>query len=154
MKYPKTIRSLLVLTASLIVLGLPLAGKWVRRHPDPRCDLDGLKIEPLYQVRVVDGAGAAYRFCCVRCARLWLLHRAIEPKTVYVTDEASGEEMDSRSAFFVQSAVFTNPITRNRIHVFHHRSDAEEHARSFGGWTLTDAELGLPRFPAPGGRNE
>jgi hypothetical protein len=137
-------RCLLGLAGLLVVVGLPLAGTWARRHAGPRCDLDGLPIEPLYQVRVVDAAGAAHRFCCVHCARQWLARQKAPPAAVYVTDEAGGAAIDARSAYFVQSTVPTNAITGNRVHVFRDRAAAEAHARAFAGWVLTGAERPWP----------
>jgi len=136
-------RCLLLLGCLVVVVGLPLAGKWLRRQREPRCTLDGLPIEPLYEVRVVDSAGTVHRFCCVRCAASWLARRGERPSAIWVTDEGSGEEIDSQSAHFVQSPVVTNPITRNRVHVFRDRPDAEEHVRAFGGQLLTGAERPL-----------
>lgn len=131
----------LFLTASLaIVIGLPLAGKWARRHAPPRCDLDGLTIDPHYRVRVIDGSGTEHGFCCIRCASLWLEKRTDKPRAVYVIDETSGEEIDAGSAYFVHSPVMTNPITGNAVHAFGDRTAAEEHVRVFGGWILTDGE--------------
>lgn len=131
----------LLLFASLaMVVGLPLAGKWVRRHSPPRCDLDGLVIDPLYRVRVVDGSGTEHGFCCIGCASLWLNKRTDRPRAVYVIDEASGEEIDAGSAYLVHSSVVTNPVTGNVVHAFRDRTAAEEHARVFDGWMLTDDE--------------
>jgi hypothetical protein len=133
-------RLLLFLGGLLVVVGLPLAGKWARRGAGPRCELDGLAIESPYQVRVVDRAGASHPFCCVRCAARWLARQEDSPRAVYVTDEAGGAEVDSRSAFYVRSAVVTNPVTGNRVHAFRDRADAEEHARAYRGEVLTGAE--------------
>jgi hypothetical protein len=133
-------RLLLFLAGLLVVVGLPLAGWWGRRGAAPRCELDGLTIEPLYRVRVVDRAGASHRFCCVRCAARWLGRQGDRPRAVYVTDEASGAEVDAGSAFFVRSAVVTNAVTRNRVHAFRDRAAAEEHARAYGGETLTGVQ--------------
>jgi hypothetical protein len=138
-------RLLWVLAGVLLVVGLPLAGKWARGPAAPRCDLDGLAIEPLYRVRVVDRAGAAHHFCCVGCAGRWRERQAEGPAAVYVTDEATGAEMDARSAVFVRSLVMTNPVTRNRIHVFRDPAAAEEHARAFAGTVLTGEERPLLR---------
>lgn len=149
---PKKSRWLLVLASLLVVVGLPLAGKWARRHAEPRCDLDGLTIEPLYQVRVVDRAGRTHRFCCVHCAGLWLARQESGPEAVYVTDEVSGEAIDSRSAYFVESAVVTNPITGNRVHVFRERADAREHVRDHGGSELTGADRPFPGEPGSAAR--
>ena len=125
------------LAGLLVVVGLPLAGWWSRRGAAPRCELDGLTIEPLYRVRVMDRAGTSHAFCCVRCASRWLARQGDRPRAVYVTDEASGAEIDSGSAFFVRSAVVTNPVTHNRVHAFRDRADAEEHARAYEGEALT-----------------
>jgi hypothetical protein len=127
-------RLLLVLAGLLVVVGLPVAGWWARRPAAPRCAFDGLKIDPLYRVRVVDAAGVSHPFCCVRCAGAWVARQGGRPTAVYVTDEAGGAEIDSRSACFVLSAVVTNPVTGNRVHSFRDRADAEAHARAFGGW--------------------
>jgi len=133
-------RALLVVLAGLVVVGLPLAGKWARRHDGPRCEMDGLKIEPLYRVRVVDGDGVAHSFCCVHCAGRWVARQPGRPRAVYVTDEAGGEEVEAGSAYFVQSAVVANPVTGNAVHAFRDQADAEAHARAFHGWLMTGAD--------------
>jgi hypothetical protein len=134
-------RLLLVLAAVLVVAGLPLLGKWARRHQPPRCELDGLSIEPPYRVRVVDQAGRSHAFCCVRCARRWLARQEGRPRAVYVTDENDGTEVEARSATFVRSSVVTPPpITGNRVHAFRDRGAAEEHVRTYGGRVLTDVD--------------
>jgi hypothetical protein len=149
MKYERS-RLLLGLAALLVVVGLPVAGKWARRGAGPRCALDGLKIEPLYRVRVVGNDGASHRFCCVRCAARWLARQGERPAAVYVTDEASGEEVDAKSAHFVRSAVVTDPVTQNRVHVFGDREDAEDHAHAFAGRVLTGSERPFPAGPGSG----
>jgi hypothetical protein len=133
-------RLLLFVAGLLVVVGLPLAGTWARRGGGPRCELSGLAIQPLYQVRVVDHAGASHRFCCARCAARWLARQEDAPRAVYVTDEAHGAEIDCREAFFVRSTVVTNPVTGNRIHAFRDRADAGEHARAYSGAVLTGVE--------------
>lgn len=130
---------LLVLAGLLVAVGLPLVGTWARRHAPPRCELDGLAVEPPYQVRVVDGAGGSHRFCCVRCATGWLARQGETPAAVLVTDEAGGGEVDARSAYFVRSGVVTNSVTGNRVHAFRDRADAEQHARDCGGTLLEGA---------------
>lgn len=143
----KTTLILLLGAGLLVAVGLPLAGTWARHHEPPRCELEGLPIEPAYRGRVVDGSGGSHLFCCVPCARRWLEQRGGGAEAVYVTDEASGAEIDARSAFFVQSPVVTNPVTGNRTHVFRDRADAEAHARTFGGLVLAGADR---PFPAEG----
>jgi hypothetical protein len=134
-----SIRLLLVLSL-LLVVGLPFAAKLSRPHAGPRCALDGLAIEPLYQVRIVSPDGEVHRFCCPGCARSWLDRQENRSGEVFVTDEASGEEAPASSASYVESAVVTNPITRNRIHTFRNPVDAQEHARNFAGRVLGPLE--------------
>jgi hypothetical protein len=121
----------------LFIVGLPLAGKWARRTLEARCGFDGLRIEPLYRVRIVERTGESHDFCSVRCGLLWLARQPTAPAAVYVTDEASGTEVDGRMAHFVRSTVVTHPVTRNRIHAFRELGAAEEHARAYRGQVLT-----------------
>ncbi len=133
-------RRLALFVVLALVVGVPLAGRWERLHSAPRCELDGLRLDPLYRVRVVDDAGTDHHFCCVRCARAWLLRQGGRAAAVYVTDEAGGGEVEAAAASFVESPVCTNPVTGNRTHAFRNRADAEEHARTFGGELLTGAD--------------
>lgn len=136
--------SLGLIGLGVLVVGLPLAGWWLRQDSEPRCAFDGLTIQPAFQVRVVDQEEQSHRFCGVRCARLWLTRQESTPEEIRVTDEVSGEEIDARFAHFAQSAVLTDAISGNRIHVFGDEAAAEEHARSFQGWVLTDEERPFP----------
>ncbi len=153
-----SIKTLLMLFVSLsLIVGLPVLGWWARRDMAPRCALDGLRVPHLYRVRVVDAAGLAHEFCCVRCAATWLARQpsAPSPRHTYVTDEATGTEIDAEAAYFASSPVTTNAVTGNRVHAFAARSDAEEHVRAFGGALLsgTDKPLGVrtPPEPSPSG---
>jgi hypothetical protein len=130
----------LLLLVGLLVVGLPLAGRWARNRPNPGCEFDGLELSPLYQVRIVDRAGASHFFCSVRCASLWLERQVEQPAAVYVTDETSGVQVDARSAYFVRSTAVTDPITGNRVHVFQDRAAALQHVRAFGGQVLGGLE--------------
>ena len=123
----------------LLVFGLPLLGWWARRGAPPRCALDGAVIEPLYRVRVEEEDGRQRLFCSVRCAQLWLA-RGRPARAVFVTDEASGREVEASRAFFVRSAVVTPPTTRNHTHAFADRADAERHATAFRGMLLPGPE--------------
>jgi hypothetical protein len=127
------------LAGLVLAIGLPVAANWLRRSPEPRCDLDGVAIDPAYQVRVMDAEGRERRFCCIRCAELWLKHQAHAPREIWVTDEVSGQEIDARSAWFARSLVITNPVTGNRIHAFRSRPDAEKHVQT-SGTLLVDGE--------------
>jgi hypothetical protein len=128
------------LTVGVVVVGLPLLGKWIRTGSQPRCAFDGQPIERLYRVRVVDGAGMNHTFCCIRCAERWLQQQGTGATAVYVTDEAGGAEIDAATAHFVTSTVVTNRVSGNRVHAFRERADAETHARTFGGGLLPDDE--------------
>lgn len=131
---------LLLFLGALVVVGLPLLGRWLRQDPSSRCALDGLPIEPLYQVRILDPDGKPRAFCCVSCAQRWLSREEDPPRAVFVTDESSGNTIEAASAHFVRSTVATSPITGNRVHVFADRVAAEAHVRAFGGWALIGSE--------------
>src|SRR5262249_57057291 len=83
-------RWLLLLAGLLVIVGLPVAGKWLRRQSEPRCALDGLKIEPLYRVRVVDRTGGSQDFCCIRCAGLWLGRHGGPPRGAFFAGPGGG----------------------------------------------------------------
>src|SRR5262245_2337807 len=142
-------RWMLFVATMLVAVGLPILGKWVRSDQPPRCTFDGLRIEPLYRVRVVSPAGESYSFGCVRCADRWLARHGADPAAVYVTDEASGVEIAAATAYFVESPVVTNRVTGNRVHAFRDRASAEAHIRIFGGALLVGDER-----PLGTGRNE
>jgi hypothetical protein len=139
----------LVCLAALALL--PMIGHWARRDRAGRCALDGVKIEPLYAVRVRDAEGADRDFCCPICAELWLGRQAAPPRIIYVTDETTGDRLDARRAFFVRSSVVTVPTTGSRVHAFAAEADAVRHAdaarghllegeeRPFARWKLSDA---------------
>ena len=128
----------------LVVVGLPLVGKWVRRTPQERCTLDGARIDPLYRVRVVDNQDQDHPFCCIRCATLWLSRQKVKPRSVRVTDEATGREIDAAAAWFVRSSVVTMAHTENRIHAFARHADAARHAAAALGSVLPDSERPFP----------
>jgi hypothetical protein len=123
-----------------LVVGLAVAGSVIRHRNRSGCALDGMAIDPLLRVRVVDSSQQSHDFCCIRCAQLWLEHQAQEPLGIYVTDEKSGKEIEAGQAFFVRSRVATVAATENRVHAFADRADAERHAQLHGGSLLTAAE--------------
>jgi hypothetical protein len=127
-----------------VVVGLPLAGYIIRRHGEPGCALDGAKINQDYRVEVVASDGRTHAFCCLRCAEIWLGRQSTPPRTVLVTDEASGNLIDARDAFYVRSSVVTTPATANRVHAFLSRADAEKHADKHGGTVLSGSEKPFP----------
>lgn len=123
-------------------VGLPLIGHWLRQARLERCALDGAAIEPVYAVRVVGGDGRSHRLCCIRCAEFWLTQE-VRPTAVYVTDEATGREVDASLAWYVSSAVVTTRMTGNRIHAFAQRQHAERHAKANHGRVLSDSRIPL-----------
>ncbi len=128
------------LAGLLVLAALPVIGNRVRRPAGDRCALDGVRIDPLYRARVRDHEGRDHAFCCVRCAELWLSRQRPGPQAVYVTDEASGREVEATSAHFVRSTVVTVPTTGNRVHAFADRADAERHAETARGRVLVGPE--------------
>jgi hypothetical protein len=136
------------------ILGLPFVGTWLRHAPQDHCALDGAAIVPCYRVRIEDSAGRSYDFCCVHCAQMWLEGRSSPVRTIHVTDEATGAELDAEKAIFVRSLVVTTPTTGNRIHVFLERTDAEQHAEKCRGTILNGGERpfasgGPSKFDSP-----
>jgi len=136
----RTSRWQVVLAVLVVVVGLALAGSWARRGITGRCALDGAAVDRIYRVRVVDEEGPSHDFCCIRCAELWLAAREGSPRALYVTDEASGEEVEAGRAWYVRSSVVTRATTGNRVHAFRERQDAERHAATAGGRVLTGAD--------------
>jgi hypothetical protein len=132
-----------------VVVGLPLAGHWARRHARSGCALDGLPIKADYQVDVEDSQGRTWSFCCLRCADLWLRQQKEAPRAILVTDEASGARIDARDAYFVRSMIVTMPPTGNRIHVFRTEVDARRHAEESFGTVLVGSERPFATLLAP-----
>lgn len=124
----------------LIVIGLPILGTWLRRQSDEVCALDGIPLDPLFEVQMVDAHDVQRRFCCLQCARWWIERASETPKQVLVTDETSGRLFDAGSANYVRSGVITNASTGNRVHVFKNKSDAEKHAQVSRGTILSGSE--------------
>jgi endogenous inhibitor of DNA gyrase (YacG/DUF329 family) len=133
------------LVGLFVVVGLPLMGSWARRQAAGSCALDGMAIDPVYRVEVVDARGQPHPFCCLRCAQMWLDRQQARPLAITVTDEVSGRPIDAAAAWFVSSSVVTMPTTGNRIHAFGTRHDAEKHAASFAGSVLPESEYPFPR---------
>lgn len=127
----------------LVVLGLPLAGRWWRQETARGCAIDGRPIEPLYRVRCVEASGTPRDFCCVLCAQAWLKERPT-CESMAVTDETSGRTLPASMAFFVRSSVVTQPATGNRWHVFAREADALQHAREGRGVVVRSEDRPLP----------
>ncbi len=123
------------LTVFFLVVLLPFAGQWARRATTG-CTYDGMKIEPVYRVRIVDESNHNHDFCCIGCARLWLKQGNRLTEKVFVTDESTGQEIPAATAVFVRSLVITMPASGSRIHAFQNLVDAQKHARTFRGTIL------------------
>ncbi len=108
----------------------------MRRDGGERCAWDGLAVEPIYRVRIVEPGGDSYSFCSPECAEHWLHRDQRDPIDVLVTDEAGGDEVDAASASFVRSTVATNAVTGNRLHAFRRTEDALRHIEAAGGRLL------------------
>ena len=121
----------------LVVIGMPVLGTWLRRQSEDGCALDGVRIDPVFAVRIIDVRGVEARFCCLQCAAWWVQRSGETPRQVFVTDETSGRWLDAAAASFVRSGVITNAATGNRVHTFQSRSDAERHASESRGTILT-----------------
>jgi hypothetical protein len=140
---------------ALMAFGLPLLGHWARSTPEVTCALDGVAVDPLMRVRVVDDQGKEHLFCCIRCATLWLNGEGTRPRQIFVTDEVSGREIDAAAAWFVRSRVVTVPHTGNRLHAFATWADATRHVHTGHGVILADADCPFPwvrRHDIPSGR--
>lgn len=138
-------RSSWLVAGFVVLVGLPLMCHWARISPGERCALDGIDIEPLYRVRIVEDNGQVREFCCIRCAENWLARKhAVSvrstARSVWVTDEVSGTELDAAKAVFVRSQVVTNHSTGNRIHAFRSRDDAVRHAEYHNGTVLAGGD--------------
>ena len=120
----------------LLIVGLPVLGHFARQKDGHRCALDGVEVEPIYRVVIVDRDKRSYEFCCIKCAQWWLASRPQKPWIVFVTDESSGQEIPSKDGHFVRSTIITEPITGNAIHVFADPRDAQKHADNFWGTVL------------------
>lgn len=137
-----------------VAVALPGLGAWYRRQRLPRCALDGAAIEPIYAVEIVDARRDVRRFCCIRCAAYWLARQSAHDFEVRVADEVTGGAVDANEAFFVRSAVVTNPATGNRIHAFRLRREAEAHAAATHGRLLLGDESPFKPTPDRAGSRE
>lgn len=126
----RTTLAVLIITASAIISLLTI---FLQRQSRSVCHYDGAEIMPIYEADITLDNGDVLKFCCVHCARAWLKGNDTAAATVTVTDELTGEKLDSSLAIFVESDVVSVPATRNRIHVFRDDHHAQEHARRYHG---------------------
>ncbi len=123
-----------------VVAALPFVAHALRGQHSPGCEWDGLPLEPIYRVRIVERSGTTHEFCSVRCAELWLQESGSRPVRILVTDETSGAELDAATACYVRSTVATSAVTGNRVHVFSTDEAASRHAAGAHGRRLVGSE--------------
>ena len=116
-----------------LIIFLAWGCKGERRPIEDRCDYDGVKIEPIYDVYFTLQDGTEKKFCSIACASMSFSALKKQIKEVRVVDEPSGNKINVLGAFFVESEMVTVPHNKNRIHVFANREDAERHLKRFNG---------------------
>ena len=97
------------------------------------CSLDGSRIQPLYEVIIIEKDKLPRSFSCVITARIWFSENSDQVSSILVTDEATAKKIKAEDAFYAVSEVVTTPYTGNRIHVFAQKSGATSHAMQFDG---------------------
>jgi hypothetical protein len=127
-----------------VLAALPVADRALEARAPERCAADGRALAGTVPVRVVSAEEGTRRFCCASCADRWLRARDPASAEVFVVDETSGAEMPAGAAHFVRSLV-AHPVTRDRVHVFADRGDAERHARAYAGILLEGFERPFSR---------
>jgi hypothetical protein len=133
-----------------VLAALPLAARAIAPPESVRCAADGRSLSAAAPVRIVSVSGESTRFCGVSCADRWVAGGNASSEDVFVLDETTGEELPADEAFFVRSLVL-NPATRDRLHVFARRGDAERHARAYAGAILEGRERPFSRRVARDG---
>ncbi|MGD9074916.1 MAG: hypothetical protein PVJ69_06865, partial [Desulfobacteraceae bacterium] len=103
------------------------------RSSSQKCSLDGIRIDPLYEVNIIQEGETSYRFSCVLSAQLWLKGNSEPISAIWVTDETTGEKIRAELAYYVESNVITTPHIGNRVHAFSHEKAAELHAKQYKG---------------------
>ncbi len=104
-----------------------------KTHKIEKCDFDGVHIKPIYQVDIILKNDAVKKFDSIYCAYMWLSQNKDTLSYVRVTDEVTGEKIDSSIAYYVDSEIITNNVNNNKVHAFLKLEDAEKHAKSYKG---------------------
>lgn len=104
-----------------------------KTHKIEKCDFDGVHIKPVYQVDIILKNDAVKRFDSIYCAYMWLSQNKDAVSYIRVTDEVTGEKIDSSIAYYVESEIITNNVNNNKVHAFLKLEDAEKHAKSYKG---------------------
>jgi hypothetical protein len=103
------------------------------RSSSTRCSLDGIRIDPLYEVTIIRKNETPHNFSCILSAQIWLTENAELPSSVWVTDEVTGKKIRAELAYYVESDVVTTAHTGNRIHAFAGEKAAKIHVRQYKG---------------------
>jgi hypothetical protein len=127
-------RSTLLFAAGLLLAAaLPPAAAALRDGGSPRCAVDGVRPAPGAGARIVLADGRERVLCGAGCLARALAAPGPAPVRALVVDETGGSEVDAGSAWFVDSAVATNPANRDRLHAFAREEDARRHAAAHHG---------------------
>lgn len=104
-----------------------------KTHKIEKCDFDGVHIKPVYQIDIILKDNAVKKFDSIYCAYMWLSLNKDVVSYIRVTDEVTGEKIDSSIAYYVDSEIITNNVNNNKVHAFLKLEDAEKHAKSYKG---------------------
>jgi hypothetical protein len=120
------------------VIGIALWGSLSRMGKQDQtvtqwCDFDGTTIRAPYRVDIIQADHQKKKFCSLYCALMWQRQNPGPGAEIRVVDEPSGDIIDARQAVYVRSKVISVPEVKNDLHVFAKMSDAQAHARQFGG---------------------
>ena len=128
------VRRSLFFNALIIAAGISaLAVALQHSSSSTRCSLDGIQIDPLYEVTIIRKDATPTKFSCILSAQIWLRESAELPSSIWVTDELTGRKLRAELAYYVESDVVTTPHTRNRIHAFAEEKAAKLHACQYKG---------------------
>lgn len=119
----------------------------IRTEHALRCAIDGVRIEPIYQVDLVRAGSVLRSFCSIACARAW---PEVLPDAYWkLRDEVTGTPTDAARAHFVASRVETVPSRHESVHVFAHWMDAQAHVERHGGIAVPNPFERLPGAADP-----
>ena len=122
------------ITALIIATSISSFVALFQHHSSPlRCSLDGVLIDPLYEVTIIRKDNTPTNFSCILSARIWLIENSEPLSSIWVTDEATGKKIRAELAYYVESDVITTPHTGDKIHAFAQETAANLHAQRFAG---------------------
>ena len=122
------------ITALIIAASISSFVGIFQNHSSPlRCSLDGVLIDPLYEVTIIRKDNTPTNFSCILSARIWLIENSGRLFSIWVTDEATGKKIRAELAYYVESDVITTPHTGDRIHAFAQETAANLHVQQYAG---------------------